>query len=365
MNERTRSFLITAVALLFLAGLGAFLARPVFQSSEGRAPVLPEPTHTESAVETKSPEPPTKGKRTEAGGFENPFPRSCLTKLLPEPGLGRVAVASFGRPDTKNKVTIAPLFGGRPTTFAAEPPLEWSVSGGFVATRGPRLWTSRGDPLELTERGMDMPWAWSPIADCLVTWDEEGLIVIEPAADRKTLLLSGEPRDSLRFSPPPVRWLLVGEKVYDLRSGDVVQDAPISASGLGEPRRFAYESYCTELGREYEHETCSWNERLVAAVRAGRLILTSVGGGASQPLTTDSGFTDVWPTWGPRRTGILFIRRPVEPGPAQIWFIREGGRAADTRLRSIDTAPAEGDWSIYLDWTLDRPLGMNPPVPGH
>ncbi|MBW3595369.1 MAG: hypothetical protein KY391_07295 [Actinobacteria bacterium] len=98
--------------------------------------------------------------------------------------------------------------------------------------------------------------------------------------------------------------------------------------------------------------SCSNDGRYVVATTDQGLELFSVGGGRVTALTDDPGVTDVFPQWGPARSGVLFVRQ--SGGTRQLWFNPEGGRARFMmELGDSRDMPAE----LLFDWTATPPGG--------
>jgi hypothetical protein len=95
------------------------------------------------------------------------------------------------------------------------------------------------------------------------------------------------------------------------------------------------------------------------SISARRLFLADGEGTALQDLTADTGYADDYPLWGPLGTGVAFVRRPLGGGPAQIWFVPEGGNSTATGLTATRIRGFRGHfaWSRVFDWSADRPTG--------
>ena len=154
----------------------------------------------------------------------------------------------------------------------------------------------------------------------------------------------------------------------------IVNDRPAYVTPAG-PRHIAAPGYV------YSAPACSADGRYVAIVRAPdepgetdqavarevderRLVLLTGGGDLVRPLTEDRGYADEHPTWGPPRTGILFIRRRLLQRNASpvVWFIPEGGRPGPTGL-TVQRQYGTGfrgyfAWPRFLDWSVVPPSGM-------
>lgn len=125
----------------------------------------------------------------------------------------------------------------------------------------------------------------------------------------------------------------------------------------------------TDDGFAYAAPSCSPDAEFVVAVRAPeeaspdtrRLVLLDGRGTLVRELTTGEGLADESPEWGPRGTGVLFVRRPTDGGEAQVWFIAEGSAARDTGLRLEVPRPFYGSygWRPLLDWSATAPVGLS------
>jgi hypothetical protein len=90
-----------------------------------------------------------------------------------------------------------------------------------------------------------------------------------------------------------------------------------------------------------------------------RLFLLDRNGGFVQDLTDGIGYDDHAPVWGPKGTGVAFLRKPTAGGDAQIWYIAEGGRAAYSGMAVASPKSRAGHiaWQRVFDWSAERPSG--------
>ncbi len=60
-------------------------------------------------------------------------------------------------------------------------------------------------------------------------------------------------------------------------------------------------------------------------------MLLDAEGRFDRPLSSGP-FSDEHPLWGPAGSGVLFVRRPLDAGNPQVWFLPEGETARFTGL---------------------------------
>lgn len=134
---------------------------------------------------------------------------------------------------------------------------------------------------------------------------------------------------------------------------------------LAAPRRATVAS---DRSFAYLFPSCSPDGSFIAAVRAPegtspderRLVLLDSDGELVRELTGGDDLADEVPEWGPRGTGVLFVRRSTGSGGAEMWFIPEGGAARATGLTADVPRPFYGfyDWTPLVDWSATRPTGF-------
>lgn len=336
-----------ALAFVVLAGL--FIGSPVFFGGEDAStPVLPEsPVVSEGrpARPQHSPRPrPSPAPATAAGAptrLANTYPPRCLRPAAAPP---RDLVATV----KGNTVRVTDLDGGVVTTIrdpGVTGPVAWSPSGRFLATGdqglfwrrdGSQVLYSNGEfghgMVSLTPRA---PWAWSPIADCGMSIEEGTLYAstIDPFVSGTGIALIKGGVTEFAFEPNGLALR------FSVAEGDEVRfyRADLATGEVRGARGF------TPL----PCRTCSPDRRFRIASRDQRLALLQADGTFLQYLgtveTENGRFSDRSPEWGPRGTGVLFIRSLHLI--SQVWFLPEG--AGEPRyiadIRTSDTA--EFDWS--------------------
>lgn len=357
MDESSRTFLKTLAAVAFLSALTVVLARPVWQSDGGRReaarkvrPVAREQAQTPEPVVSETPEEP---EATVVELTYRRYPKGCLNPVDPPPGAGLVAAARYGAPGRPHRIALAQPGGDVLAEFVASFPLQWSPSGRWLATRGLELFDASGNLVRPFRVLGNEPWAWSPIADCLVVADRDRLVVVQPPA-RKTVLVEGYGAGNWFYFSPDGRHLFTMEGVIDLRMN------PVRPT---ERRPLRPAEVCPDL-EDLTQESCAFGASLIAAISDRKLVLTDGNGTSIRPLTSDSGWRDDFPEWGPSGTGVLFVRKPIGSGSPEVWFIPEGGNPRPTGLR-LATCPCRGEaWVTYLDWSVSPPGGSMPEIPG-
>lgn len=358
MDESSKSLLRTLAALAFLGTLGALLARPIFSADDDPASTRRPAAQTQKSEEPQTPAAsPTKEKPDAAAAAPlvyGDYPKACLRPVPAPAGTGLVAVFHYGAGGEPNEISIGSPAGGATATFPGMSPLQWSPTGRWLASRGLELHDPLGRAYRPFKLGGNEPWAWSPIADCLVVADRDRLVVLQPP-DTKTVLLEGYGAGNPFFFSPDGRYLFTMRGGIDLRENPV---RPIPVPSLSP-------TTCN-VSRQLTQESCAPSGELVAAIDGGRLVLTDLEVSYRRPLTTDNGWIDAFPEWGPSRTGVLFIRTPEERGAPEVWFVAEGGNPRPTGLLLPDRKGVgkldENEWPSYLDWNITPPDGVMPPI---
>jgi hypothetical protein len=150
--------------------------------------------------------------------------------------------------------------------------------------------------------------------------------------------------------------------VIDLTRNRVSNDVTRSAL------RFDGPAACSEHGARFFEETCAPGGDFVVAVRNegrdpaaidGRLVLFSRGSGWIR--VTSGALHEFSPEWGPRGTGVAFLRESSDQRDVEVWFIPEGGNPAPTPIRIPEAAEGIGypwNWSDSFDWSATPPTGL-------
>jgi hypothetical protein len=111
----------------------------------------------------------------------------------------------------------------------------------------------------------------------------------------------------------------------------------------------------------YLSASCGPAGNFIAAIRREssdrtRLVLLD-GGGRFLRTLGEGGYADEAPRWGPGGAGVVFVRQPLGPGAARVWFIPEGGLPRPTGLK-VATGSQDGNWFSVFDWSAGPPTGM-------
>jgi len=366
VHDQTKNGLKSTAALLFLILLGAVLARPVFNASDREPGALPTTVERKTPKpDKKTPRPKPKPKRTPTptpsedptlAGVEigDRYPTVCLDPVDRPTGMGMIAAYRYGDGDEPHRVDFATPTGSGAGSAVIDPPVSWSPSGKLLLDRTGVLTVpdGRGAGTAFGARVAD-PLAWSPIADCVVAAGRTSLIV--GLAGREPVTILRGRVDGLH----PFAFSSDGTKIFfSSGSDDQVLDLARHELTTGKPRRSR--DVCDRIDT-----SCSPDGRYLAAIRDGRLALLSRSGSFIRNITTDSGYEDAYPIWGPPRTGIVFVRTKVgDPGaPAEIWFVAEGGAPRTTGLTLPPPAAGmrPGQWASFFDWSVaERPLAPLP-----
>jgi hypothetical protein len=268
-----------------------------------------------------------------------------------------MAAYRLGDGTKPHDVVISSPSGSQVGQAVLAAPIMWSPSGNLLLDRFGALVTPDGRGAGSAFGGREeMPMVWSPIADCVVGSDGDGLIV--GVAGRKPVTILSGPITHFSFSKDGTRIFVEGDN--DAGTLDLVRH---HLSNRQHGIDVLTDGPCDGLHyADYDWPTCSPDGRYIAAVRQnGRLSLLSSNGTFIREIVTDSGYRDAEPIWGPPRTGIVFVRtRTGAPdAPAEVWFVAEGGVPRDTGLRLPH--PIETNiripWRGFFDWTAaPRPL---------
>jgi hypothetical protein len=117
----------------------------------------------------------------------------------------------------------------------------------------------------------------------------------------------------------------------------------------------------TPAADRYFTASCGPFGNFIAATRGGgrdatRLVLLD-GDGRFLRTLGEGGYADEAPRWGPGGAGVVFVRQPLGPGAARVWFIPEGGLPRPTGLK-VATGSQDGNWFSVFDWSAGPPTGM-------
>lgn len=380
MHDQTRSVFQSIAAILFLGLIGAVLARPVFSSND------PEPGPG-GAVERKSPKPvkrtpsltpkPTPTDDHTPTGLElgDRYPSTCLDSVQPPTGMGLIAAYRYGQDGNPHQVDIATPSGSPVGSALIAPPISWSPSGNLLLDRAGALSTPAGRRAGTAFGArVAMPLAWSPVADCVVGADRTRIIVGLAGRSPVTILrgpATGFSFANFSFSEDGTKIFFstsARDGVLDLARHRLSPGGRAGPSGRA-PGRSASRDLCDRNKvADYIWPTCSPDGRYIAAVKDGRLsLLSREGHSFIRYLTSDSGYEDAYPIWGPPRTGIVFVRSRLgsPKSPAEIWFVAEGGTPRNTGL----TLPppfkdvSATSWGSFFDWSVaERPRAPLPVV---
>ncbi|MDQ3941206.1 MAG: hypothetical protein M3238_07645 [Actinomycetota bacterium] len=393
--------------LLFVVLAIVVFGRPVLES----AILGQDPAEAESATGARE----RAGAGPRGRELSLNYPRRCLRPAPPPEGLGLVAAAEAGatRVATPGGVTVATLPVGGPIgwspsgeTLATErgelwgrdgasigqvldrPTTEWAwspVSDCIVAVQSGDLVAIVGlSTLELMLSGPVIDFAFSPSGEKLLVaiggrsnragiWlaDLDGAVMRQlqdrlealgpwvlfgwSRAERPLLVqdpsLSRPPSVSPGFVlAPPGTATQCGDEIIVARRGRL---ATFGVTGtpafLEADRAFRYQAVA-----------CTPDRRSLAVVRArrgapgapGELVLLDRSGLFVSDLSTGR-YADLQPAWGPPGAGLLFVRRNLDSGRHEVWFLPPRGAAHPTGLTVELSATGEA----LLDWSADAPIG--------
>ena len=360
-----KSFLRSLAAVLFLAVLGAVLARPVFstnvepRSEAGLRSRKPSPTSTPPSRPTPTPSLTVIADQPAGIQIERRFPPACLRPTPGPAGAGAIAVA-----DDDGRISI-----GTPTTssgsFAGRAPVSWSPSGRYLGYgRGIAYDITTGERGPMLRRKLN-EWVWSPRADCVLGLAGRRLVA-GPVGAKGVVIASG-PITSFRVTDDgrflvayPVEGMFEG---FDLRRNRSIPRRRVGPIFEGDAP-FG----CSDVPRPFVLASCAPNDGFGVAIRdpdggkgsLGRLWLMDREGDPVRPVTSGP-YEDTYPEWGPARTGVLFLRRPPETERLEVWYLPEGGNPTRTRLALADVDGLETSNSFIpaavIDWSATPPRG--------
>lgn len=381
------------------------LGRPILISGLGLeeeepAPV-PAPTRPNDDEEEEGP-----------SRLATPYPRAC-TRAASAPGLGLVA-ASQG-----DSIGVGTPMGQSAFALRAEPPIGFSASGGYLATAGADLWTSRGERVGLAFSRPATRWAWSPRGDCIAGIERGRLLVAQPG-DRPQVLVRGVPVSNFAFAPDGTRIVFAvgggsratGIWMADLKSREIrslqsstgwtltawsraarpillregSEGQPASREGLS----FAPSDEVSYCGNEvvtirqqrlatfgvsgvpayigadrrfrYSAVACSPDGDLLVAVRYPKGDPTSTTMAVLRPdgmlvreVAQESTIEDQ-PMWGPDGTGVVFVGGVSGEGSAGP-LVWFLAEGMDARPTGLRVQRFGPVLDSWLDWSATRPLG--------
>lgn len=130
------------------------------------------------------------------------------------------------------------------------------------------------------------------------------------------------------------------------------------------PRKFAYVSgACSQRWDSLDSAyIAAIRQPAGASVDDRRLVVVRSDGSFVSAPTDGDGYADEYARWGRSGTGVLFVRRPLEGGPPEVWFIPEGRTpvSSSLKLEKLDDYFGHFSWWPIMDWSADAPSGQAP-----
>lgn len=199
-----------------------------------KLPPLESPTPEEISTPETSPTPvemptpaesPTPEEVPDTATFAGDFPEECLEPVDPPAGDGLLAI------DQGRRIEISNLNGGDVVSVDDAFPLEWSPSGEFLMADSGTIYDRTGaEVASLLNEDTTSYWAWSPIADCMITTDGTAMSVFVPGEGRETLHSGALTRFAFSPSGGSLAYIEEDEEsgeahlwVADLESGDATR----------------------------------------------------------------------------------------------------------------------------------------------
>ena len=186
------------LALAFVAIMAVVLSIPLRGTSDdgpaGRglpgAGTSPSPTDEVTPGDEPTPEEETSPDKppdedepvSDTARFSGTYPQRCLEPGPAPADSGLVAI------DQGDSIEISDLAGGDPVVVEDEFPVKWSPSGAYFVAGSGTVYDQGGEEVaSLFDADAAVSWAWSPIADCVVTASADGMSVLVPGSEPKTL----------------------------------------------------------------------------------------------------------------------------------------------------------------------------------
>ncbi|HWL65708.1 MAG TPA: hypothetical protein VNP73_07020, partial [Actinomycetota bacterium] len=312
MREETKTVWRSIAALVFLGTLGAVLARPVFQSGSTEPTsqeVLPSPSPERQRSPKPKKTPPPSPTPTPTPTEEEPssvelagsYPKKCL-KRAPQTGGSLIALGWDGQVRVGTTSSII-------DTFAGQTPVSWSPSGRYLGFGPGNLYVDGEVDEAALFGGEALQWTWSPIADCVAGLTADGDLLVGHPGRTRTLIRGAT---SVLFSPDG-RYLKIG---LDEAGTEVINLRKNAIKKGGKKVRFTT-GQCADL-TDYITPTCSPDGLYVVALQTdgnegnlGEMWLLTTAGERVREIG-EGPYEDTFPEWGPRGTGVLFLRWPDE-----------------------------------------------------
>lgn len=241
----------------------------------------------------------------------------------------------------------------------------WSPSGRYLAYGAASFFDFEAHITSSMFGRRPDAWTWSPVADCMFGLVGDALLAGPPGSDGVPVVtgsISGFrlTEDGRFLGVHDDEGTTVG---FDLRRHRRVPERRTSPIFEG-----VAPFGCSAVPEDYVSASCSESRRFGVAIHnpdhdeglLGRLWLISADGDPIQQIAGGA-YEDTAPEWGPSGTGVVFLRRPVERGRLEVWFLPEGGNPSPTPLAISGIGHLVGHESFrpdtFVDWNVTPPDG--------
>ena len=184
------------LAGIFVVALGFVLSIPLRGTGDGQPTSVRDPKATPTSESQPTPDetsPPKEAKLVDKTELTGAYPEECLEPVTEPGGDGLLAI------DQGRGIEITDTSGAEPVLIDDSFPFKWSPSGGYLMAGSGTIYDETGDEVATLSSSDGLSWAWSPIADCLVFSDGDGLSVLVPGSDPAPL--HEGPISRFSFSP--------------------------------------------------------------------------------------------------------------------------------------------------------------------